>query len=496
MYIYGEGWNFGAVAGRQALHRPPARPTSAARASAASATASATRCAAAGRSTAAPNHVQNQGFISGWFYDPNALNTGSAAEREALIKDTDNIRALAGRRPRELPAHERRGRDGDRCRRSTTGGQKSGYTKDPQEAINYASKHDNETLWDISQYKHATGTPLGGSRAGATTSGMSVIMLGAGHPVHARRHRDPAFEVDGPQLLRLRRLVQRDRLDAGDTASGTRACRAPADNSRQLRPDQASHPGRDGRSRTSRRGRRALANFKELLQIRKSSPLFRLRNQAQIDQRVKFYNTGPFQFPGLVAMGIDGCTEPGLAPAEGALMVVFNASDDAADAEPVRRRDLDAAPGAGRLGRPRSCGPRSTMPTASSCRRAPRRCSAGRRRPPARRSRATCSCAAASTTGATRRRREQYKLQFLGGTVYSVSAPIGAAGNRRVQDRRCGLDGRHELRRRRGGRQRPPRCAADARVPVDGSGNLTMFAPIGGQLHVRAWMPRAPRTRC
>jgi len=49
-------------------------------------------------------------------------------------------------------------------------GQKSGYTKDPQEAINYASKHDNETIWDISQYKHATGTPARGSACGPTTS--------------------------------------------------------------------------------------------------------------------------------------------------------------------------------------------------------------------------------------------------------------------------------------------------------------------------------------
>jgi hypothetical protein len=58
------------------------------------------------------------------------------------------------------------------------------------------------------------------------------------------------------------------------------------------------------------------------------APLFRLRNQAQIDQRLRFYNTGPFQIPGVVGMAIDGCTEPGFAPTEGAVMVVFNASDD------------------------------------------------------------------------------------------------------------------------------------------------------------------------
>src|SRR5690606_30811236 len=72
----------------------------------------------------------------------------------------------------------------------------------------------------------------------------------------------------------------------------------------------------------------ALANFKELLAIRKSSPLFRLRSQAQVDQRLRFYNTGQFQITGVIAMSIDGCTEPGFEPGEGALMVIFNASDD------------------------------------------------------------------------------------------------------------------------------------------------------------------------
>ncbi len=48
----------------------------------------------------------------------------------------------------------------------------------------------------------------------------------------------------------------------------------------------------------------AAAHFWEMLKIRKSSPLFRLRSADQILQRVKFFNTGPQQIPNLLVMCI------------------------------------------------------------------------------------------------------------------------------------------------------------------------------------------------
>jgi hypothetical protein len=41
-----------------------------------------------------------------------------------------------------------------------------------------------------------------------------------------------------------------------------------------------------------------------MLRIRKSSLLFRLRTAEQVLQRVKFYNTGPYQIPGLLVICI------------------------------------------------------------------------------------------------------------------------------------------------------------------------------------------------
>jgi len=323
VYVYGEGWNFGAIendkrflAARQANMggtgigsfsdriRDPIR--------------------GGGPFDSGINHVQNQGFISGWFYAPNAENSGSNDERLALITDSDNIRAwlaggLATFRFENAAGTVVPGSDIDYR------GQKSGYTKDPQEAINYISKHDNETLWDISAYKHAPGTPLA-ERVRADTVGMSVMLLGQGIP----------FWQAGTEILRSKSM-DRNSYDSGDwfneidwtlaTGKWNQGLPRQSENSgnvdqvKTLILDVTAAP--DAAARAT-----ALANFKEFLQIRKSSPLFRLRNQAQIDQRLKYYNTGPFQIPGIVAMSIDGCTEPGLAPAEGALMAIFNASDD------------------------------------------------------------------------------------------------------------------------------------------------------------------------
>ncbi len=38
--------------------------------------------------------------------------------------------------------------------------------------------------------------------------------------------------------------------------------------------------------------------FKEVLRIRKSTPLFRLRTGVEVRERVRFYNTGVEQRPG------------------------------------------------------------------------------------------------------------------------------------------------------------------------------------------------------
>jgi len=422
VYIYGEGWNFGAiendkrfVAARQAnlggtgigsfsdRMRDPVR--------------------GGGPFDSGTQYVKNQGFISGWFYDPNSENSGSTAEREALIKASDNIRVwLAG----GLAGYQLTNAAGVLVSGAQVdySGQPSGYTQDPQEAINYIDKHDNQTLWDYGAYKHPTGTSIA-DRVRAQNVGQAVILLGQGVP----------FMQAGSDILRSK-SGDRDSYDSGDwfneldwTLSGTKWAQGlpVADKNSGEWPillnkylDLTTYPG-------PAQLQRAFDHVREMLRIRKSSPLFRLQNEAEVELRVKFYNTGPSQIPGVIAMGIDGCTESDFVPTDGALMVIFNASDDP--------RTLNLFGTEAWTLHPVLAG--STDPVVKTAKHdangffVPARTTAVFRRA------AQTSCAPpppyprdlyvrGSFNAWADPPLGQYKLLFLGGTAYSVTAPVSA----------------------------------------------------------------------
>ena len=215
MYIYGEGWN--CCGGEDDIRFKSARQANLGGTGIGSfSDRMRDPVRGGGPFDGGEQYVKNQGFVSGWFYDPNSLNTGSTADRQALIADTDNIRVwLAG----GLATYQLQNAAGATVSGASVDyrGQPSGYTKDPQEAINYAEKHDNQTLWDLGSYKHPTGTPLD-DRVRAHNVAMSLILLGQGVPfVHA-----------GSDILRSK-SGDRDSYDSGDwfnaidwTLSGTK----------------------------------------------------------------------------------------------------------------------------------------------------------------------------------------------------------------------------------------------------------------------------------
>ncbi|MDJ8954085.1 hypothetical protein PTM75_15000, partial [Clostridium perfringens] len=94
------------------------------------------------------------------------------SERTSLISSTDRLRAqLAG----GIKSYAFQNAAGQTVAGSTLGA----YTEDPSELINYIEKHDNETLWDISQYKHPAGTPTV-ARVRAQNVGASMVLLAQG----------------------------------------------------------------------------------------------------------------------------------------------------------------------------------------------------------------------------------------------------------------------------------------------------------------------------
>jgi hypothetical protein len=71
----------------------------------------------------------------------------------------------------------------------------------------------------------------------------------------------------------------------------------------------------------------AAAHFREMLQIRKSSPLFRLQTAEQVQRALTFFNTGPDQTPGLIVMRLSDVD--GLDENYEDIVVLFNARPDA-----------------------------------------------------------------------------------------------------------------------------------------------------------------------
>jgi pullulanase/glycogen debranching enzyme len=68
--------------------------------------------------------------------------------------------------------------------------------------------------------------------------------------------------------------------------------------------------------------------FRELLQIRGSSRLFRIGDAGEIQRRLAFANGGPNQVPGLIVMKLSDRVAPDLDPSSESIVVLFNATPE------------------------------------------------------------------------------------------------------------------------------------------------------------------------
>jgi pullulanase len=294
VYVYGEGWNFGEVANN-------ARGVNATQLNMAG-TGIGTfndRLRDGGRGGGPFSGLQEQGFLTGLYVDPNATDQGSPGDQHArLLLESDWIRVgLAG----NLADYELIDRFGNLVRADQVdyNGQPAGYTADPQEVINYVEAHDNETLFDAIQLKAPLATPMA-ERVRIQNLGMSLLALGQGVP----------FFHAGVDLLRSKSL-DRNSYDSGDwfnrldftyQANNWGVGLPPARDNQSnwplfqpllADPALAPEPAEIAA---------AAHHFREVLAIRKSSPLFRLRTADQVAEHLSFANTGPAQVPGLIVL--------------------------------------------------------------------------------------------------------------------------------------------------------------------------------------------------
>jgi pullulanase-type alpha-1,6-glucosidase len=297
IYLYGEGWNFGEVADN-------ARGVQATQANMAG-TGIGTfndRLRDGARGGGPFSGIQEQGFLTGLYDDPNGTDQGTPEQQLArLLLESDWIRVgLTG----NLAAFELTDRNGD----TVTGadvdynGQHAGYTADPQEVINYVEAHDNETLFDAIQLKAAPSATVAG-RVRMQNLGMSLVGLGQGIP----------FFHAGVELLRSKSL-DRNSYNSGDWFNkldftfhdnNWGVGLPPAGDNQANWPVMAPLLANPALAPSLLDIQAAASHFEEVLEIRKSSILFRLRTAEQIQDRLRFHNTGPAQVPGVISLTVN-----------------------------------------------------------------------------------------------------------------------------------------------------------------------------------------------
>ncbi|WP_408646929.1 pullulanase-type alpha-1,6-glucosidase [Xenorhabdus lircayensis] len=180
-------------------------------------------------------------------------------------------------------------------------GTAAGYASEPIEVLNYVSKHDNQTLWDIISYKAALQADLK-TRVRMQAISLSTIFLGQGL----------AFDQQGSELLRSKSFT-RDSYNAGDWFN-----RVSYDYKGNNYDVGMPEHGNDGKNyplinsvkkRVKKPGQSELSQmmafYQELLRLRQFSPLMTLGDGASVKQRVDFVNVGSRQQIGLLVMTID-----------------------------------------------------------------------------------------------------------------------------------------------------------------------------------------------
>jgi pullulanase-type alpha-1,6-glucosidase len=210
------------------------------------------------------------------------------------------------------------------------GDQPTGYALDPADTINYVSKHDNQTLWDNSQYRLPYDVSTD-DRVRMHLQSLSFALFAQGIP----------FIHMGSEFMRSKSFL-RDSYDYGDWFNrvdfskqdnfynvGLPPAEKDKNNWPLIKKVLAGHERRDHVNATQIQFSSAV--FTELLAIRMNSPLFRLTSEKQIIDKVSFLNTavskkGGAQQVGLLVMKIDDTQGTPVDNKTESLIVIFNSS--------------------------------------------------------------------------------------------------------------------------------------------------------------------------
>ena len=316
IYIYGEGWDFGEVANN-------ARGKNATQLNIAGTGIGVfnDRLRDAVRGGSPFDDPRRQGFATGLLLASNSNELRDVEDQQIQLDDyTDWIRlGLAG----NLAGYELVRADGRKVpgRLVPYNAAPAGYTDDPQENIVYVSAHDNQTLFDTIQAKAPAEATIA-DRVRMNNLALSLVMFSqgvlffyAGDDLLRSKSFDPNSYNSGDWYNKLDWTYESNNWGVGLPLEGT----GQWDIYRPLLADPKLAPAKSDIEFAS-------AVFREFLQIRKSSKLFRLTTGEQIKSDLSFYNTGPDQISGLIVMDLKDTKS--IDPNYKEILVLFNARPD------------------------------------------------------------------------------------------------------------------------------------------------------------------------
>ncbi|XP_074366296.1 pullulanase 1, chloroplastic isoform X2 [Apium graveolens] len=298
IYIYGEGWDFGEVAKN-------GRGTNASQFNISNTGIGSfndrIRDAVLGGSPF--GHPLQQGFVTGLALEANGHDHGSKSDAErTLAVSKDHIQVGMAANLKDYVLTDCDGKEVKGSQVKTYDGIPVAYASCPAETVNYVSAHDNETLFDIISLK----TPMDISvdeRCRINHLATSIVALSQGIP----------FFHAGDEMLRSKSL-DRDSYNSGDwfnrmdfsySFNNWGVGLPPKEKNEKNWPLMKPRLADPSFKPHSHHILAAVENLLNLLKIRYSSPLFRLKTANAIQERVQFYNTGPSWIPGVIVMGIE-----------------------------------------------------------------------------------------------------------------------------------------------------------------------------------------------
>ena len=321
IYLYGEGWNFGEVAGNALFVQATQGQLDG---TGIGAFNDRMRDAVHGGAPFDPDHRTFQGFGTGLLTQPSGLDPRGWHDQSAdLAHRTDLVRlGLAG----NLKDYVMTISDGSVRRGADVihNGAPAAYASSPQENVNYVDAHDNETLYDLLTYKLPREMPMA-ERVRMNTVCLATVMLA----------QSPAFWCAGTELLRSKSL-DRDSYNSGDWFNAIDFTGRSNGFGRGLPPAGRNERAwfiqgpllADARLRPSPEEiAAARAQALDLLRLRSSTPLFSLGETDLVRDKLSFPGAGFAAPPGIIAMLIDDAAgERDVDPDLDGVLVVFNAS--------------------------------------------------------------------------------------------------------------------------------------------------------------------------